>query len=591
MIIAGTRERWTYPMLAIAASGFAASSVLFTRFTGGVALIWPVASLLLAVLVQEQVRRWPLLLLAGATGLIAQGLVVGPVWQIVCLMELIRLTEPLIAALILCPVLRVGVDMQSVRGMAWFVAVAGVLAPILSGVPAAWVVMHTTGTAYLTSLTDWSAAHGLGALIFTPIFRALVSNSWHEKLERANTLIALRSMLLLAFSGLISWLVFAQSAMPLMFLPLLPIAYATLHGGRAGAVFSIIVLAVIGAIHTAQGHGPVFMMIGSTGSRWLFFQAYVACAALLVLPIAALLAERAKLTGQWRESEARYRSIAESLGDAVTDVGSDGVIRYASPAICEIAGVHADVLIGRPARELVCQDDLDLLIAAYVEANEQPGIAAVVQYRGPADGEGNQRWYEASMRALQRDGRLDGVLSSIRDITKRKATELSLVRAADLDPLTGLPNRRAFMRDLEERCAHVSADQRMGSVALLDLDHFKAINDCHGHAVGDAVLKGVAEAIAKLLRAQDRVARIGGEEFAFLICGAEIDAAVQAAERLRAAVGELSFVADQGTFRVTASLGLAKLSDSLPNFDALKAADVALYKAKAAGRNCLRVAG
>jgi diguanylate cyclase (GGDEF)-like protein/PAS domain S-box-containing protein len=569
----------------------AALSVLFTRFTGGVALIWPVASLLLAVLVREQVRRWPPILLAGAAGLIVEGLAVGPAWQMVCLMEAIRLAEPLVAALILCPVLHVGVDMQSVRGMAWFVAVAGVLAPILSGVPAAWVVMHTTGTAYSTSLVDWSAAHGLGALIFTPICCALVSGSWREKLRHGHPSTALRTMALPALSGLISWLVFAQSAMPLLFLPLLPIAYATLHGGRAGAVLGVIVLAVIGAIHTVQGHGPVFIMHGSAAAHWLFLQAYVACAALLVLPIAALLAQRARLTVRWRESEARYRSIAESLGDAVTDVGPDGIIRYASPAISEIAGVHANALIGRPARELVCQDDIDLVIAAYIEANDQPGIASVVQYRGPADGEGNQRWYEASMRALQRDGRLDGVLSSVRDITTRKTTELDLARAADLDPLTGLPNRRAFMRYLEARCGHVPTGQGIGSVALLDLDHFKTVNDCHGHAVGDAVLKGVAEALAKLLRGQDRVARIGGEEFALLICGAEIDAAVQAAERLRAAVGELSFVADQGAFRVTASLGLAKLSNSRQDFDSLKAADVALYEAKAAGRNCLRVAG
>jgi diguanylate cyclase (GGDEF)-like protein/PAS domain S-box-containing protein len=569
----------------------AAFSVLFTRFTGGVALIWPVTGLLIALLVREQVRRWPLLLLAAAAGLIAQGVVVGPAWQIVCLMEGIRLTEPLIAALILCPVLRVGVDMQSVRGMTWFVAVAGVLAPTLSGVPAAWIVMHTTGTDYSTSLVDWSAAHGLGALIFTPICCALVSGGWRDKLRHGHHTTALKTMLLLALAGLISWQVFAQSAMPLLFLPLLPIAYTTLHGGRAGAVLGLVVLAVVGTIHTAQGHGPVFMMHGSAGSRWLFFQAYVASATLLVLPIAALLAERAKLTIRWRESEARYRSIAESLGDAVTDVGPDGTIRYASPAIYEIAGVDADHLIGRPARELVCRDDLELVIAAYMEANEQPGIASVVQYRGPADGEGNQRWYEASMRALRRDGRLDGVLSSVRDITKRKAIELSLARAADLDPLTGLPNRRSFMRDLEKRCAHVSAGQGIGSVALLDLDHFKAVNDCHGHAVGDAVLKGVADAIAKLLRAEDRVARIGGEEFAFLLCGAEFDAAVHAAERLRAAVGELSFAAEKGTFKVTASLGLARLTDALPDTDALKAADVALYKAKAAGRNCLRVAG
>lgn len=590
MEIAPARGILILPTLAIAMSGLAALSVMFTRFNGGVAFIWPVASLLLAYLVREKVRRWPQYLLVGAAGLIAQGLITGPAWQMVVLMEVIRVIEPLIAAFILCPMLEVGVNTQTVRGMAWFIAVAGLLAPTLAGMPAAWVVSRTTNTDYMTSLVSWVAAHGLGAVLFTPIFSAMATSGWHlailQKIGRA----ALKAVPPLILMGLISSLVFSQSTMPLLFLPLLPMAYVTMYGGWAGATLSVMVLAVVSVVHTAQGHGPLYLMHVSVGTRWLFLQAYVACTALLVLPISALLSERARLIAGSRESEARYRSIAESLGDAVTDVGPDGLIRYASPSISEIAGVDADALIGTPARELVCHEDREVVIVAYLAAQEQPGTATVVQYRGPVDHDGNQSWFEASMRPLYRNGCLDGVLSSVRDITNRKSTEIALAREANLDPLTGLLNRRAFMRELEKRCDQVLAGEGRGDVVLLDLDHFKAINDRLGHAAGDAVLKDVADAMGKLAHGEDMVARIGGEEFAFLLWGAEHNSAVVAADRLRVAVSDLTFASDQGPFCVTASLGLATLQRGVSAVDALKAADVALYKAKTAGRNCLRIA-
>jgi diguanylate cyclase (GGDEF)-like protein/PAS domain S-box-containing protein len=559
--------------------------VLFTRFDGGVAIIWPASSLALAFLADREPRLWPFPILMSGLAMLIEVVCFGLGWRAAPLLAPALIIEPLIAAALLRPVLRVGIDTQSIRGMVGLIGVAGLIAPGLSGIPAALGVTKATGIPFQTNLLHWIAAHCLGAIIFTPVFATLVSSGWRFHVARLTGRMAAGGLLLLSSVGGTAWLVFSQSTMPLLFLPLLPMAYATLHGGRAGATLGVLVLAVVGAIHTAQGHGPVYMMHTSTGNRWLFFQAYVACTALLVLPIAALLAERAKMTECWRESEARYRAIAESLGDAVTDVGPDGIIRYASPAISEIAGVDADALVGTPARELIFEQDVERVIVAYIAANDQPGTASVVQYRGPVDADGNQRWYEASMRALQRNGSLDGVLSSVRDVTARKEAELTLTREANLDPLTGLLNRRSFMRDLKLRCCRVAAGQGAGCLALLDLDHFKTINDRYGHAVGDAVLKGVADAMSNLVRGEDRVARIGGEEFALLFWGAEADAAMRAADRLRAALGQLTFSSDQGQFNVTASLGLTRLEAELPPDRALQAADEALYRAKAYRRD------
>ena len=384
--------------LALATLILATLPVLFTRFDGGVAIIWPASSLVLAFLASRKPRLWPLPVSMSGLAMLVEVACFGLGWRAAPLLAPALIVEPLIAAALLCLVLRVGIDTQSLRGMVSLIGVTGLIAPGLSGIPAALGVTKATGIPFHTNLEHWIAAHCLGAIIFTPVFATLVSSGWRSHAARLTGRVAAGGLLLLCIVGGVAWLVFSQSTMPLLFLPLLPMAYATLHGGRAGATLGVLILAVIGAVHTAQGHGPVYMMHSSTGSRWLFFQAYVACTALLVLPIAALLAERAQLTECWRESEARYRAIAESLGDAVTDVGPDGIIRYASPAISEIAGVDADALVGRPARELGCEQDIERVIVAYIAANDQPGTASVVQYRGPADADGNQRWYEASMR-------------------------------------------------------------------------------------------------------------------------------------------------------------------------------------------------
>lgn len=158
-----------------------------------------------------------------------------------------------------------------------------------------------------------------------------------------------------------------------------------------------------------------------------------------------------------------------------------------------------------------------------------------------------------------------------------------LRRQADSDPLTGLANHRVLHERLREDVAAARAEGRALSVVMLDLDHFKLINDTHGHPVGDVVLRETARRARLSARAHDLVARIGGEEFVLVLDDTDHTEAARIAERLRAAISAEEF--PNGVGRVTASLGVATLRDRQDADALLARADAALYAAKARGRN------
>jgi diguanylate cyclase (GGDEF)-like protein len=160
--------------------------------------------------------------------------------------------------------------------------------------------------------------------------------------------------------------------------------------------------------------------------------------------------------------------------------------------------------------------------------------------------------------------------------------------AAATDYLTGLANRRTLTMEGNDRFAAARAGGTPWNLAvvLLDVDHFKAVNDRHGHAIGDAALKHVAEILKRHRRAGDLAGRQGGEEFAMLLAVNDRDEARAAAERLRAALVEAPFETGGGPLTITASFGVAAMTPDDADFDAmLKRADQALYRAKANGRN------
>ena len=187
-----------------------------------------------------------------------------------------------------------------------------------------------------------------------------------------------------------------------------------------------------------------------------------------------------------------------------------------------------------------------------------------------------------AMRVLRVMRQRDDALQSLADLASR-------------DPLTGLSNRRGFQARAETGILLAASAGTRSCVVVLDIDRFKLINDTHGHPAGDAVLRAVAAAMAGALRQTDVLGRIGGEEFAALLQGADAEVALELAEKLRAAVARAVEHPGGEAQRVTLSAGLAMLRGAVPPALMLEAAlaeaDAALYRAKQAGRDRVMVAG
>lgn len=173
----------------------------------------------------------------------------------------------------------------------------------------------------------------------------------------------------------------------------------------------------------------------------------------------------------------------------------------------------------------------------------------------------------------------------------KERTELRHKTAALVDPLTGLANRRSFLQDAEQVAKRQVTKGRPIAVFLVDLDHFKSINDRFGHAVGDRVLKLFGDVATANLRSTDLVGRLGGEEFAVLLSDATRDNAFIVAERIRAAFETAGGVVDQLAIAATVSIGIAIIQDPSQDLNMLLGqADQALYRAKARGRNRVELA-
>jgi len=162
-----------------------------------------------------------------------------------------------------------------------------------------------------------------------------------------------------------------------------------------------------------------------------------------------------------------------------------------------------------------------------------------------------------------------------------------LVNLATKDPLTGAGNRRALLAKLTEVIASFDRSKSPSSLVLLDIDHFKAVNDKYGHATGDQILQRIAQILELRIRLNDTLYRIGGEEFVVVVDGQGIERASRLADQLRTLIEANELLPEQ---TVTVSLGVAELQSGESHESWVQRADEALYRAKRAGRNTFRLA-
>lgn len=379
--------------------------------------------------------------------------------------------------------------------------------------------------------------------------------------------------------------------------PLSAFVFATLFSLLNGAVLGFIHPALTPDLQPSSADWRVGTLLVAGGSALFIGQA--ATGANWVLPLA---------NGAWLVGLALYWRAVRRLF-AVPDshwiylpvlAGTFGnvVFVYAVPSVAyrvAVATVCWVAIIGGAVATLLRHRDRDRSISARVLTGIFILLAALMLARGVYYVVAGQvvvsiaqplNWVNALTPLLVAVLPVIGTTAFVLLCFERIRAELH--RAATTDALTGLPNRRTITERASVLLALAHAGQQPFSVAVIDVDHFKAINDQHGHDIGDLVLQAVAASLRAHCRGEEVVGRQGGEEFVALLPEADAAGAHRAAERLRTAVADQSVAVGPDTsLQVTVSIGIATgTSNSLPDFDTLlKRADMALYDAKANGRN------
>jgi diguanylate cyclase (GGDEF)-like protein/PAS domain S-box-containing protein len=301
--------------------------------------------------------------------------------------------------------------------------------------------------------------------------------------------------------------------------------------------------------------------------------------------------ERHQVSARLAESEERYRLLAENAWDVIWTMGIDGSITYVSPSVERVRGITPEEAAAQTLDEMFTPDS-----AAQVEQYYAELYAAMDAGEVPPIYLGEREYYRKDgsimlgelqvIPQVDATGQVVQILGVTRDISERRYLEQELERLAVTDPLTGVLNRREGERVFTAEMAEAQRYDTPMSLLMLDLDYFKSVNDTYGHQVGDAVLVEWARRITENLRASDTLSRWGGEEFVVLMRQCAINDATALAERLRTLVAGTPF-ATVGTITVTIGVTELRPDDEFTNW--IDRADRALYAAKSAGRNAVRV--
>jgi diguanylate cyclase (GGDEF)-like protein/PAS domain S-box-containing protein len=557
-------------------------TILLTAGSGYISTIWPADALLLALILPIRARRWPPFLVMGLLGNILANLFTYGGLIASTLYSLSNMVGIVIAALLLQRGESHGNMLENVRAVLRFVLIGGILAPAASSVGGALTAHHLFGQPLLPSYSTWYVANALGLLIFTPLFSGIVSGAfshWLGEMSPAARIEAAGIFALVILCGLFTFLV---AGYPMLFLLAPPVLLATFRLGQFGAKISLIIAALIGVVCTMYGHGPIAAIIPDKADQALFLQFYLAVLLLMTLPVTADLNARRTLARRLAESEASLRLLASESADALVRLDDRGHCIQSSGATTRLLGVEAGTLSGSLLATLADERTEEAVVHSIAEALASPDRVSYCEFRPRHRPES---WLECTIRALVgQDGWPYGAIGAIRDITMRKEREISLALAASTDSLTGALNHAAFMTHLH----HALAYRTGGHLALLmiDIDHFKQVNDQYGHPIGDVVLVELHSRLRALVRDHDAIGRLGGDEIGILLEGATEAAALAIAEAIRAIIAAKPIILGDGIeHSISISCGVADAYPGISRDELLRRADEALYLAKGGGRD------
>lgn len=604
------REEWRLAL----ASGIvfflgAIASEYVVHQSSGLTAIWPCNAVTLALLLvngKSPLRRRAIVI-GAFVGSLLSSIARGQPWEMCLGLPIANMLEATIGAALFRAR---GGQAGAFNRIADVTALvyACVCAPIIPATIGAGVLGSGWGMAFAESWLNWYGAALLGIAIVTPA--VVVGLNWRESVPQsvrpnglAEALPVLGLTTAVALFCFYADLVRSPRA-PMLFALYPFVTLATFRLRQVGAIASILIVTLIGAQATVSGIGPIAHLDATPAEGLLFLQVFLATTVLTALPVGAALAERDARTEEANLLAEQFRAVVENVDKVIFRIDRASRWTYLNPAWESITGLPVDTCLDHHWAERMATTtpgEIDAW-AKPILSGEIDQSRRLVRFETGTQG---VRWMELSLQAL-RDGAgvAIGATGTMRDVDDRKRLEDHVLLAkrqaeeraresalmAATDELTGLANRRAFSRHLEQMLDALGTGEEHLALAVFDADLFKAVNDAHGHAVGDRVLQRVASRSLGIVRSRDVVGRLGGEEFGILMPGATIEAAHAVAERLREAIQAESHEGEEALPGITISIGIAAARRGQKADEVSLEADRALYAAKRAGRNCVQIA-
>ncbi len=305
------------------------------------------------------------------------------------------------------------------------------------------------------------------------------------------------------------------------------------------------------------------------------------------------ITERRRMEQALRGSEMRYRLLADNATDVIWTVDLDGQVTYISPSVTRLRGYSVIEAMNQPldqwfstSSEPRADEAIRRLLTAARSGQRSPEVSVQLEQRCKS---GTTVWTETTLSGFfDASGQPIGILGVTRDITERKSIQDRLIHMASHDALTDLPNRVLLADRVDQAVALARRGRGRIAVLMLDLDHFKPVNDTFGHAVGDALLQELARRLRTSVRDSDTVARIGGDEFVVMLPNVrDQDDALRIAHKIRFTM-ERPFVIDRRHLTLSATIGIAIYPEhGIDGMELMQNADIAMYRAKQCGRNQL----
>ncbi len=576
--------------LALLIASTAWLSLTLARGPGELSALWVGNGILTGWLLSRRSVLWPGYLLVAFAAELPARMLAGDEGIYAAAIALCNLLEAGIVADI---VRRAVPDVRDPRNwmrLGGLATGATLIACAVSGVLAANIAHILHGQPLFPALLRWFTAHVVGMVLVATTTLVVQRQGIGGFFVTARRLSLVLTLLLLAVVASGVFLI----EYPVLFLAYPPLLLVAVRHRFLGVALGVITLGLVGAIATTLGFGPVADRELDVTERIALLQLYIAGGCLITIPVCLAMAERDRLAASLRESERRYRMLADHSHDAIVRIGADGKRVYISPSASAMVGRSLGELAG-PHWDVVHPEDQERhrQRIAEVLATGQPSTDTYrLRHR-----DGRSIWVEAVILRIPADeGEGHDLLITARDIDQRVAAEQAreeslreLERQSRVDALTELPNRRQFDERLALALKRLQRHHVPMALLCLDLDRFKAINDTYGHAAGDEVLKAFARRLCASVRETDLVARLGGDEFVIVLEDVAPGGAEAVARKIIAAMAEPMEAAGHRLI-VATSIGVACSAQPMDPALLMAQADAALYRAKNAGRNCYYVA-